>query len=134
MLLVDMALADVASGMGVNVCHDLKAPGPTVVPQAGVARRVEGDRTGLTSLRIEVVVAEKGSDVSLRGSRRPKRKAPVSRQPSPRRRNCRRSRIQRQIGRVRDRVGMSDTKVVSRMEQGRELPQIVDDRVIRRPN
>ena len=65
MLLVDMALADVASGMGVNVCHDLKALGPTVVPQGGIARRVEGDRTGLTSMRIEVVVAEKGSDVSL---------------------------------------------------------------------
>ena len=63
--LVDLALANMTRRMGVNVCDHLELTLPTVLPQGGVATGMKGDRTRLTSIGIQVVIAYKCRDANL---------------------------------------------------------------------
>ena len=55
MLLVNLALPDVGTGVSVHVAKDFKAVFPTILPKGRVAGSVEGDHSGFVGVRVEVV-------------------------------------------------------------------------------
>lgn len=62
--LVNVTLADMASGVGMYVSDHLTPFLPAVLPQRGIAIRVEGDGARLTGPGIEVVIANEAGDAT----------------------------------------------------------------------
>ena len=59
-----LALADVSSRMGVQVCDDFEVLLPAMFPQCRVPTGTEHDRSGSPCVGIEIVIADKGTDSS----------------------------------------------------------------------
>ena len=131
---VGRALADVAARMRVDIGKHAKSAAFAELPQRGVADCMKGDGAAFVGVGIEIVVTDEGGHPVGHLFCGVNKNAPLSLRRCPRRRSSRTRRLQSHTVIVIVVCACLDAKVVSRVQEGVDLFEVIDDRVGAVPN